>query len=798
MGSIVSVLTNIVAITVAYITLPTLVAIALVQTAFGGSFEEHMSDALEFIFGLFGLNGADIINTNVTDNRMLGDDYTSLMTQVALIHQDTQMGIIDIMKQHTMGIMGRYNKFFDYGKAHYVDGLPTSNMTNALFPAAAVISHINSTYGVTCELSYKATHTPTKEEYMYHHLYDLYGFSATTNKLTYLTYEYTLDYIDYNYGTNYYDAHIYREESTTTDVTTEVTITITNIDATHDNRHTVTNVTTTVTSNITGVSSSTVTTTTDVVIPIGTETNSYTIDTVYGTPVLSQYSPTVVSVIAFGPYAYHIAIWNEIGLSEPHYWTYKVGDGVTALDERQEVTNLDMLPIVEIRHDLVNINSNPTNPKYLQSKEMLSMIGVDIDAIVTAVNDNPAIADITDAFVYFGIDISDTSPVISKMVYKTFEFIFETASTNPPTGTLGTVNQYRITVQEGNYNSALAWSNQTLNYITGSIGPVGTYQNQVVGADLILRHQSTPTQYTEYHIYEIFTVSVLARAGMSAAVTKTFLAGPVTLPLSYNLVNQFSPVEQMELFCKSLRLSVYSATVTHLAYYETAAFATAMQVIVYTVAVVITILTWESGGSTTSAWLKFAGKILIGLATSYGIKKILESTLPGWLKIVLIAATIALGAYGSSSIDAGEFLSAEQVTKMVTDYATTFMASATTITPGTVFTGMNIVSKVANYRINGLMEDLEDSAEAFSKTLELKVKEISDKMKSVQNYLSTEFVTGLANMDMTQGYVEGYDMNMYKAVGMQYDHVYLSVSSVYENIYDYDRKFKIGIISMDV
>jgi len=797
MGSVLSVFTNIVAIVVAILTIPTLVVVALVQTAFGGSFEQHMSDALEFIFGLFGLTGADIINTNVTDNRMLGDDYTSLMTQVALIHQDTQMGIIDIMKQHTMGIMGRYNKFFDYGRDHYVDGLPTSNMTNAMFPTAAVIAHINSTYGVTCELSYKATHTPTKEEYMYHHLYDLYGFSATTNKLIYLTYEYTLDYIDYNYGTNYYDAHIYREESTTTDVTTEVTITITNIDATHDNRHTVTNVTTTVTSNITGVSSSTVTTTTDVVIPIGTETSSYNINTVYGPIVLSQYTPTVVSVIAFGPYAYHIAIWNSIGLTEPHYWTYKIGDGITALDERQSVSNLDMLPIIEIRHDLVNINSNLANPKYLQSKEMLSMIGVNIDDIVTAVNGNPAIADITDAFVYFGLDISDTSPAVSKMVYKTFEFIFETASTNPPAGTLGTVNQYRITVREGNYNSALSWSNQTLNYITGSIGPVGTYQNQVVGADLILRHQSTPSQYTEYHIYEIFTVAVLARAGMYAAVTKTFLAGPVTLPLSYNLVNQFSPIEQMELFCKSLRLSVYSATVTHLEYYETADFALAMQIIVYTVAIVIQVLTCMGGPAGCTVG-RFLTTLLIALATSYIIKKILESTLPTWLKILLVLATIALGAYGSSSIDAGEFLSAEQVTKAVTDYATTFMASATTITPGTVLTGMNMISKMANYRINGLMEDLEDSAEAFSKTLELKVKEISDKMESIQNYVSTEFVTGLANMDMTQGYVEGYDMNMYKAVSMQYDHVYLSVGSVYENIYDYDRKFKIGIISMDV
>lgn len=791
MSSVISAITNVLAIVVSILLIPTVVVIALVQTAFGGSFEAHMSEALEFIFGLFGLNGEDVINTNVTDNRLMGDEYLNLMTQVALIHQDTQMGIIDIMKKHTMGLMARYNSIFDYAKNHYVDGLPTSNMTNALFPTDAAIASINAEYGVLSELSYKATRTPTKEEYMYHQLFDLYGYSNTTNKLTYLTYEYTLNYIDYNYLTNNYDAYMYREEIVTTDVTTEVTITITNIDATTDNRHTYTKVTTTVTSNIYGVSSSFTETNTDTVIPIGTEMDSYTTDTVYGTPVINQLFPEVISIVAFGPYAYHIAIWNEIGSSESHYWTYLVGSGDVDLDSRQLVSQLDMLPIIEIRHDLVNINANPTDPKYLQSKEMLSMIGMDIDAMVTSVNDNPNIADITDAFIYFGIDVSDTSPVISKMVYKIFEYILETASNNPPTGTLGTTNQYRITVQEGNYNSAVSWSNQTLNYITGSIGPVGTHQTEVAGSDLYLRYQATPTQYKEYRIYEIFTVSILARAGLNAAVTKTLLAGPVVIPLSYNLVNQFSPIEQMELFCKSLRLSVYSATVTHLDYYETADFAAGIQVIMIIVSIVLAVL---SGGSA----LAIVGKILLGLAASYAIKKILESTLPDWLKILLVVATIALAAYGSGSMDAGELLSADQVTAAVTEYTSTFMVSSTTITPGTVFTGINVVSKIANYRINGMMEDLETSAEAFSKTLELKVKEIADKMESIESYVSTEFVQSLANMDMTQGYVEGYDMNMYKAVGMQYDHVFLSVSSVYENIYDYDKQFKIGIISMDV
>lgn len=790
MGNVVNTILNTLAILVSSVLIGTLVLIALVQTAFGGSFEEHMKQQLEFIFSLFGLNGEDIINTSVSDVRLLDDQHLGLMTEIALIHQDTQMGIIDIMKQQTMGIMGRFNRYFDYGKNTYVDGLPDSNLQATVFPRTAVIDYINTAYGVTCELSYTSTRTPTKEEYVYASLYDLYQYNASQNKMNYLGDIYSIDYIDYNYLTNEYDIAIYIEELVTTDITTEITITITNIDATTDNKHTYTKVTTTVTSSITGVSSSFTETNTDEVIPIGSAVDSYSNDTVYGTPVVNHLSPTIISLPAFGPYAYLIAIWHEIGFTDSYYWVYKLGSGVPALDARQKVSNLDMLPIIEIRHDLVNINSDPTSTKYLQSKEILSIVGGDIDALVDAVNSNPDIANITDAFVYFGLDLSDTSPTVAKMVYKVFEYILETASDNPPGEEIGTMNQYRITVTEGVYNSALAWSNQTLTIKTGIIGPVGTYQSQVSGANLFLRYQATPTQYREYCIYEIFTISILARGGLQAAVTKTLLAGPCIMPLSYNLVNQFSPLEQMEIFAKSLRLSTYSAEVIHLEFYETKEFGIALQIVSFAIIVILAIL---SGGTA----LAIAGKILVGLAVSYAIKEILESSLPAWLKILLVIVAVAIGAYGTASIDQGALLTADQVTSAVTNYVDNLLTSASEISADTVMTGAGFVMKAVDYRINDMSQKLQLSQDVWRSDFQERMEEVQQKQESLADYVSTEFVSKLTKLEDIKPTVQTFSVDHYKAIKMQSDHVNLCVSLVYDNIYNYDTYFKTELVSIE-
>ena len=88
------------------------------------------------------------------------------------------------------------------------------------------------------------------------------------------------------------------------------------------------------------------------------------------------------------------------------------------------VTNLDMLPIVAIRKNLVNVNSNKTSARYLTSKKLLDALSIDIDDLTDSVCRNSNIKDVLDVFVHFGLRPQDTSAVMSKALYLMFEYIY--------------------------------------------------------------------------------------------------------------------------------------------------------------------------------------------------------------------------------------------------------------------------------------------------------------------------------------------------------------------------------------
>jgi hypothetical protein len=457
---------------------------ALVETAFGGSFESHMAKHLEQVFGFFGLKGEDIINTSVSDNRLMGDDYTNIITKIALIHEDTQDNIIDIMQANILKVRMRFNQYFDYGKTKYYNGLPSSNITTDVFPESAVIDAINTQYGVSCTLSLKLIDTPTKDQWVAHKLKDLYNYNATINHMTYLTYDYVIDYAEYNYTTNNYDVYIYRQNLVTDTVTTTTTVSVIAIDNINETKRTVVDISIAGTKSITGSYTSSSSTTTDVIVATGSTTIS-TNTVVTNPPIyMEKYSPSVVSVIAYDTVKYFIAEWHIIGNSDSNYWTYKIGSGNTTLDATLTTTNLDMLPIITIRNNSININASPTSTAYLQSKDIMTAVGMDIDDVTAAVMSNPDSENVQDAFVYFGLDVSDTSPTVAKYLFKVFDYIFSQSGA-PVVNTsyvdtdingiqIDTPNQFKITVSEGAYNAAMGWSFQTKNIIAGTIGPIGT------------------------------------------------------------------------------------------------------------------------------------------------------------------------------------------------------------------------------------------------------------------------------------------------------------------------------------
>jgi hypothetical protein len=378
--------------------------------------------------------------------------------------------------------------------------------------------------------------------------------------------------------------------------------------------------------------------------------------------------------------------------------------------------------------------------------------------------------------VYFGLDVSDTSPTVAKYLFKVFDYIFSQSGA-PVVNTsytdkdangvqVDTPNQFKIIVSEGAYNAAMGWSFQTRNVIDGTIGPIGTYSSQVSGEDLIIREQVTESKYVEYRIVQLFVVSIITREGLSAAVTKTLLSGPVVMPMSYNLINQFSSMEQLELFSKGLRLATYAAEITHLKYYQTEGFMLAIKIIVISIAIVLAILTAPEGGVGGKAWLIFAAKMLAVFAVTYVVKEVLMQMTDNVLlkmAIGLIAVGIA-ASFGFINIEGVVFSTADAITTSVTQWT------------------------------EHKMEVLNSAIDDFSVKADTAFKEIEDAMKSIMDNLDTTFVAMIARAEPVESYIKGPSLTFYQAIQLQYDHVDACIRLPYEQAFDYSKYYRLGVI----
>ena len=286
----------------------------------------------------------------------------------------------------------------------------------------------------------------------------------------------------------------------------------------------------------------------------------------------------------------------------------------------------------------------------------------------------------------------------------------------------------------------------------GVIGSVGTYYNTTeYGTDAVVRKQETPEQYVEYRMHNIGMTTLVKRDGLYGIVGRSPTNGPLIVPLSRHFIDQLTPIEQLKLFRKSLRLSIYSASITHLDWYETPAFLNLLKIVITVIGIVLAIASFYAGGQAGTAWYVTAGKMLLWIGASMAFVKLLSYIDNPWLKALLIVvAAIVLYQTGTvTDPNALGFMTADALTTAVTQ-----------------FTEMK-------------MEELQGQMSEYYES----VKEVLEKLKD-----TTE------NLDTSTGYVEGPDLTYYKAIDMQHNWDLVKGGIAYKNAFDYDHFYRLGIV----
>ena len=454
---------------------------------------------------------------------------------------------------------------------------------------------------------------------------------------------------------------------------------------------------------------------------------------------------------AYVPVRYYTVKYYTVAASEWLYWVYEAGSGDhTTLDNSNVfLTGLEMLPIVTIRNGTVNTNADAESDRCKQSTDMLKYLGLELDAMTEAISSSPDIENIEDTFIAFGLQPSEDSEVVSKSLYEMFEYVYTDS------GLLQDSTSHVATFKEGAFNAAIAWDSQSRVVTNGIIGSKGYYTHSIVGKNLVMKKQATEEQYVTITLNSLSSITFIDRDGLFGTVGKDVDQAGFFVPMSYFFVSKLSPLEQYELFNRSLLLINYSAQVTHLEWYETAAFMQLLKI----VAIVITIISfgamaWANGLVYALTWT------LVGMAIAIGatmlLKMVMEATDNDFLKGLAAALYVVAMVYVASK---GLPADANSLTTSVTLFATAISATSTAISIDTSIKAQKLEDEMGVW--SQKVEALEAEQSAAEEALNV-------------GAVSVEDVAFLQSLEMPNPYVErGTDKMMYDAIYSQYDYTRL-------------------------
>lgn len=746
--------------------------------------EHFMSEQIGIILGWIGIKAEDVFTVQMQDQKLINDSnfHKNLIVQVALDHQRTQLGIMELVSIKSQSIRGSMTKYSQYGKRMFIDGEPDTTINTMSIDLPTVASAIQLEVGVPITLNSVVLRAPSEEEWISYHLSTLYAYNPAANMLHYTDgNRYILGSHIYNFTSGKFDITITRNCTSVTTITKVISV----IDTTYDNVHTTTRKVITAYEGI--VSDTSTSTNTSVFTGTVLASENSTTNNV-------QVNTTIVSINSFLPAVAYIAQYSVNSSGEPRVWLYFLGGSNVALNSaRNYVTQLDMLPIVELRSNSTNIDVDKTSVRYVQSKKILSIIGIDVDTLLSAINSNGSIAGVSAAYVYFGTELGSNNPIHAKLIHNIMDYVYY----DP---TLVTGATHTIRVSEGNYNSSITWEKQERLTVNRTGVPVGTYEGGVSYESLwdityatdgvtvlssaekrsyygFSRKQVTQWAYVEYRVYNVSAATLIKKGAMhDMAINILNENSTIVIPMSIHFLKDFTAIEQGAMLPEVLRMVTYAGTVTHLNYYQTESFFKLVQVVVIIIAIVAFISSLPVGGSGGAAWLAFAEGVLMTMAVGFAIMKLLTYIDNPYIKVVVAMAIVAImAANGYVELNAVNTMTitANIITEAVTQYSDNLLT--------------------AGYAA------LAVSSEAFNKAAE-SAKKILDAANADLNSsaLSTKEVQKITSLPDMKAYVEGYDLMRYKA-GTDFMCNWELVKSMAPmvSLYDYDLHFRLGVVQLE-
>ena len=368
------------------------------------------------------------------------------------------------------------------------------------------------------------------------------------------------------------------------------------------------------------------------------------------------------------------------------YWMYQDNLGtypsLDAVFFAEPQTNGTFFPFLYFRYNSVSETSNKTTSSYLTAKKLAKYYGMNYDTVANAINENPDIADVTQALMIMAVPANTTDPLERRYLFALFNAIFQMDSTqfnsrvqagiNISLGASSDITKGSLVIQDSRFKMALSNEGVYKSRVVGSIGAVGTYTSgfattttevpyirygiesdesgsQSVTEDYhYYRKQISKTLYEEIRVVNLRTMYYI-HGGLYS--TGDDLGAILLIPLDHSITDLYSIQDREKLYARAMHYVYNSVTVTKLKWYQQGWFADLMQIISIVVIVV-------SLGSATGPLSTLMSAIQAGSAAAISaalvplIEKFLIGVLIGaafkvFVKAVGIDAAIVLAVFAA-------------------------------------------------------------------------------------------------------------------------------------------------------
>jgi hypothetical protein len=453
-------------------------------------------------------------------------------------------------------------------------------------------------------------------------------------------------------------------------------------------------------------------------------------------------------------------------------WVYRISDDTyPALNPAVQNVTEEYLPVVPLRHNNIDLTdpaeqNTPPDPSnlYSTSKTLLNIIGIDLGALGTALNENPDVADMDMAYVMWGVDLqTEFAPAI---MYLT-DYFYNKYQLNPGTEAeylAAVADENIITPRNGvNWNRAATPENSfeeyglimgfEYDYIRHSLdittlgdGTIGnaekrferyevtiiksrTYPEGEVRVQtfieqryiLVLKVQVSDTQVRTIRVYNPAVYNWVSRDYKTTTTIADIINNPnihtMVIPLEYNLAETYLPEFKKILYMDSALVMINSIEVIKLKWYQSRFFKFVMIVVM----IVVTFYSMGTMSAALAAAVEAGGNavlmlvaqtILIALAIDVAMDWIIEEFgdklgVIGAVILAVVATVIGgMSGFNPNSMmmkTAGYMM---QISSALVSSANEFLAEA----------GAKITGEYDSFveKMDGLWEELEETEDLIA------------------------------------------------------------------------------------